>query len=67
MRQIIGRSGPPGRAGDGGEALAGGTRIAPDGRLPLNTYGGRHSAGRMHGDWMPHEAGVQLGGEGGRF
>ena len=37
-----------------------GTRIAIDGELPLNTYGGQLSAGRMHGYWVLHEACLQL-------
>jgi hypothetical protein len=31
--------------------------------LPLNTYGGQLSAGRMHGYWVLHEACLQLRGQ----
>lgn len=51
-----------------GEAAAfveGGTRIAPDGELPLNTGGGQLSAGRFHGYGHTFEACVQLWGRGG--
>jgi acetyl-CoA acetyltransferase len=51
-----------------GEALGfieGGTRIALDGQLPLNTGGGQLSAGRFHGYGHTHEACVQLWGRGG--
>ncbi|MBH0122582.1 thiolase family protein [Rhodococcus sp. CX] len=51
--------------GGGGDFVDGGTRIARDGSLPLNTYGGQLSAGRMHGYWVLHEACAQLRGTAG--
>jgi acetyl-CoA acetyltransferase len=51
--------------GEGGAFVAGGTRIARDGELPLNTNGGQLSGGRLHGYGFLHEACVQLWGEGG--
>jgi acetyl-CoA acetyltransferase len=51
--------------GEAGPFVEGATRVALDGDLPLNTYGGQLSAGRMHGYWVLHEACVQLRGEGG--
>lgn len=51
--------------GEGGPFVEGGARIARDGQLPLNTYGGQLSAGRMHGYWALHEGCLQLRGEAG--
>ena len=43
----------------------GGSRIARDGQLPLNTHGGQISAGRLHGYGFLHEACLQLWDEAG--
>lgn len=51
--------------GESGPFVEGATRIALDGVLPLNTYGGQLSAGRMHGYWLLHEACLQLRGQAG--
>jgi acetyl-CoA acetyltransferase len=51
--------------GEGGPFVESGKRIALDGELPLNTYGGQLSAGRMHGYWVLHEACLQLRGDAG--
>ncbi len=51
--------------GESGAFVDGGTRIARDGELPLNTHGGQLSAGRLHGYGFLHEAVVQLRGDGG--
>jgi acetyl-CoA acetyltransferase len=53
------------KEGEAGPFIEGGRRIALDGELPLNTYGGQLSAGRMHGYWVLHEACVQLRGDAG--
>ena len=49
--------------GEAGPFVEGAERIALEGSLPLNTYGGQLSAGRMHGNWVLHEACLQLRGE----
>ncbi|MEZ0367419.1 thiolase family protein [Mycobacterium sp. pUA109] len=51
--------------GESGPFVEGAARIARDGVLPLNTYGGQLSAGRMHGYWVLHEACLQLRGQAG--
>jgi acetyl-CoA acetyltransferase len=51
--------------GEGGQFIEGGRRIALDGELPLNTFGGQIGAGRLHGFGFAHEAVVQLRGKGG--
>lgn len=50
--------------GESGPFIEGGTRIALDGELPINTNGGQLSAGRMHGWGYLAEACTQLWGEG---
>ncbi len=50
--------------GEGGRFIEGGTRIALDGELPLNTFGGQIGGGRLHGFGFAHEAVVQLRGKG---
>jgi acetyl-CoA acetyltransferase len=59
--EALGVCGP----GESGPFIEGAARIALDGQLPLNTYGGQLSAGRMHGYWVLHEACVQLRGAAG--
>ncbi len=56
--QLVGR-------GEAAAFVEGGTRIALDGELPLNTGGGQLSAGRFHGYGHTYEACVQLWGRGG--
>lgn len=51
--------------GEGHKFIEGGTRIAIDGELPLNTGGGQIGAGRLHGFGFAHEAVLQLRGQGG--
>lgn len=51
--------------GEGGRFIEGGTRIALDGELPMNTGGGQLGWGRLHGFGYAYESVVQLRGEGG--
>jgi acetyl-CoA acetyltransferase len=51
--------------GEAAGFIAGGTRTAIDGELPINTSGGQLSAGRFHGYGHTHEACAQLWGRGG--
>jgi acetyl-CoA acetyltransferase len=51
--------------GEGHKFIEGGSRIALDGELPLNTGGGQLGAGRLHGFGFAHEAVLQLRGQGG--
>lgn len=51
--------------GEGGQFIEGGQRIALNGELPLNTFGGQIGAGRLHGFGFAHEAVLQLRGQGG--
>ena len=53
------------KMGEGGQFIEGGQRIARDGELPLNTFGGQLSGGRLHGFGFAHEAVTQLRGAGG--
>jgi acetyl-CoA acetyltransferase/uncharacterized OB-fold protein len=51
--------------GEAKDFLDGGTNIARDGMLPLNTHGGQLSHGRTHGMGLVYEAISQLRGEAG--
>jgi acetyl-CoA acetyltransferase len=51
--------------GEGGPFVEGGSRIALDGQIPLNTHGGQLSGGRLHGYGFLHEGVLQLRGEAG--
>lgn len=51
--------------GEGGRFIEGGTRIARDGELPMNTGGGQLGWGRLHGFGFAYESVVQLRGQGG--
>ncbi len=53
------------KIGEAKDFLAGGTNIARDGILPLNTHGGQLSSGRLHGYGFIHEAVTQLRGQAG--
>ncbi len=59
--EALGLCGP----GESGPFVEGADRIRIGGELPLNTYGGQLSAGRMHGYWVLHEACLQLRGQAG--
>ncbi len=47
--------------GEGGPFVEGGKRIGLGGTLPLNTWGGQLSSGRLHGFGFLHEGVLQLG------
>jgi acetyl-CoA acetyltransferase len=51
--------------GEGGRFIEGGTRIARDGELPMNTGGGQLGWGRLHGFGFAYEAVAQLRQEAG--
>ena len=53
------------KVGEGHLFIEGGTRIARDGTLPMNTAGGQIGAGRLHGFGFAHEAVTQLRKTGG--
>jgi acetyl-CoA acetyltransferase len=52
--------------GESGRFIEGGSRIARDGALPINTNGGQLSGGRTHGLGYVHEACLQLWGRAGK-
>jgi acetyl-CoA acetyltransferase len=51
------------KAGEAADFVDGGSRIALDGELPLNTAGGQLSSGRLHGYGHLFEACIQLRGQ----
>lgn len=51
--------------GESGAFVDGGSRIALDGAMPVNTNGGQLSGGRTHGLGYVHEAATQLWGRAG--
>lgn len=51
--------------GEGGRFIEGGKRIALNGELPINTFGGQLGGGRLHGFGFAHESVVQLRKQGG--
>jgi acetyl-CoA acetyltransferase len=51
--------------GEGHKFIEGGTRIALDGELPMNTGGGQLGWGRLHGFGYAYESVLQLRGQGG--
>lgn len=53
------------KPGEAASFMDGGTRIALDGELPMNTGGGQLSGGRFHGYGHSFEACTQLWGRGG--
>lgn len=53
------------RRGESGAYIEGGSRIARDGELPLNTGGGQLSGGRSHGFGLLRESCLQLWGQAG--